>query len=96
MRKAMILGLAALFATTGLAAPAEARRKAARVVVVKTAQAFKAADTDQSRQLSADEFAAAGGNAANFASIDRNANGTLGFLEMLMAAFGSLKAKRAG
>jgi hypothetical protein len=87
------LSLAA-FALGAVAPPAaDARRKAAKVVAVKTATAFKAADTDQSRQLDTAEWSAAGYNSANFATVDRNANGTIGYWEALAAVFASLKSK---
>jgi ABC-type glycerol-3-phosphate transport system substrate-binding protein len=95
MSRTIALALAAALAAATVAAPADARRaKAVKVVTVKTAQAFKAADTDASRQLSATEFEAAGGNAANFGAIDRNGNGTLGFWETLLSVFAGLKAGR--
>jgi hypothetical protein len=75
--------------------PADARRKA-KAVAVKTAQAFRAADVDQSRQLDTSEWTTAGYDSGNFAAIDRNGNGTLGYWETLAAVFTSLKAKAAG
>jgi hypothetical protein len=93
--RTLALALAAALTVTALAAPADARRgKVVKVVTVKTAQAFKAADTDANRQLSTTEFAAAGGNPANFETIDRTGNGLLGFWEMLAAVFAGMKANR--
>jgi hypothetical protein len=101
MEKRLIrmLGVAlALGAVAGAMAPsaAEAKRKAPRVVVAKTAQAFKAADANADRQLDMPEWAAAGKPAENFARIDHNADGTVGFWESLAAVFASIMAKAGG
>ncbi len=86
------LGLAAFALGAVAADPAEARRKP-RPVAVKTAQAFKAADANADRQLDLPEWTAAGRPEAAFAKVDRNANGTVGFQESLLATLAMLKAR---
>jgi hypothetical protein len=88
---ALVAGLAG-----GVVAPeaADARKKkVVRVVAVKTAQTFKAADTNANRQLDAGEWSAAGANPDNFAAVDRNANGSVGYFEALMAILAGMKGK---
>jgi hypothetical protein len=95
MQRTIILGASVALAVTALATPADARRKPAvvKAVTVKTAQAFKAADTDADRQLSSSEWTGAGYNPVNFTRVDSNQNGTVGFWESLMAVFASLKGR---
>lgn len=78
------LGLALL--TTAITPALAARRPAVRAVVVKAVTRFQAADTDNSRSLSSDEWAAAGAKPEAFTVIDANNNGMVGILELIRAA----------
>jgi hypothetical protein len=98
--KALIARGVALALVAGVAGgavapdPADARRKkVVRVVTVKTAQAFKAADTDANRQLDRAEWSAAGANPDAFGLVDGNSNGTVGYWEALMAILQGLKGR---
>ncbi len=86
MRRFVIALTAASLVGLTMASAAEARlSRVQTVVLVKTAQKFRAADTDRSRQLSQAEFTTAGGNANHFDAIDANDNGEIGFFELLRA-----------
>lgn len=94
MRRFVIALTAASLAGLTLASAAEARlTRAQTVVLVKTAQKFRAADSDRSRQLSPAEFTTAGGNGEHFDAIDANDNGQLGFYEVLRAVFWRIRQR---
>ena len=86
--------VAALCAGLFFATAADAKRKPlVKVVAAKIAPAFKAADADSSRQIDSSEWANAGYNADNFAKVDLNQNGTVGFWETLIVTLAKLKAR---
>jgi hypothetical protein len=86
MRRTTITLVIASLAAMSVAGTAQARlNRVQTAVLIKTVKKFRAVDTDRSRQLSNEEFTAAGGNAENFDAIDANANGELGFWEVLRA-----------
>lgn len=72
-------------AAVPVAVSAKSRRPVARAAVA-VAPAFRAADTNASRTISGGEWQAAGAASENFALVDANANGELGFFEVLRAA----------
>lgn len=95
MKHPKIIGTALIVAlTVALAAtPALSKRRPLVVAAVKTMQKV---DTDASKSISASEFSAAGGLDTNFAKIDANGNGQIGFFELLMAYVYKALAARAG
>jgi len=96
MTRRIATGLAlALALSMGMASAADAKRRpVVKAVAAKVAPAFKAADADASRQLDSNEWASAGYNAAAFTKVDMNSNGTVGYLEALIATLAKLKAGR--
>ncbi len=90
MQKITSLALATALIVTATT-PALARRRpapppAVAAAVEQVVTVFKAADTDNSRSISAGEFSGAGGNPDNFAAIDANNNGMLGIFEFIRIA----------
>ncbi|MEY2882967.1 MAG: hypothetical protein RL490_691 [Pseudomonadota bacterium] len=78
------LGLALL--TTAITPALAAKRPAVRAVVVQAVTRFQAADTNNSRSISSDEWSAAGAKPEAFTLVDANANGAIGILELIKAA----------
>ncbi len=97
MRKNFAVALVGVLAFTMVAATAaDARRKpVVKAVAAKVAPAFKAADANSSRQLDTSEWSSAGYDTSAFTRADLNANGTVGYLEVLLATLAKLKAGRS-
>jgi hypothetical protein len=93
MKNATLIAAALSVALTATASPTLAKKRPIVTATVKTIQKI---DTDNSRTISAGEFSTAGGADATFAKIDANANGQIGFFELLMAYVYKALAARAG
>ncbi|TFU05768.1 EF-hand domain-containing protein [Polymorphobacter arshaanensis] len=93
MKNATLVAAMLAVTLTATASPALAKK---RPIVAATVKTIQKVDTDNSRTISASEFSAAGGADTTFAKIDANANGQIGFFELLMAYVYKALAARAG
>jgi hypothetical protein len=93
MNRSIAVAVAAAVAFTSIATPTLAKR---RPVVVAAARIVQNVDTDNSHTISLAEFTTAGRPEANFAVIDKNANGQLGIFEIVRVLIARARAGREG